>query len=218
MPQFTALEHDAGLVLGAARQTDDDQLYWRITQFLMPNHSLAPGNFPENTNLGNSWVPIDDTSCWIFCYAWRPDRPLTEREREAYASGAGIFSAVDENYVPLRNRDNDYLIDRQLQREESFTGITGISEQDAAIQDSQGLVADRTRELLGQTDLGVVRFRQMMFAAAKEVAAGTAPHGSQAPEAYQLRSGDQMAPGDATLPEVLEARFGATPWVASINA
>lgn len=218
MPQFTLLEHDAGLVLGAARQADDDQLYWRITQFLMPNHSLAPGNFPENTNLANTWVPIDDTSCWIFCYAWRPDRPLSDRERDAYSNGAGIFAAVDANYVPLRNRDNDYLIDRELQREESFTGITGISEQDAAIQDSQGLIADRTRELLGQTDLGVVGFRRMMLAAVQDVAAGVAPHGVDAPDAYHVRSGDQMAPADVKLPEVLEARFGPSPWVAAINA
>ena len=218
MPQFTVLQHPAGLVIGAARQPDDDQLYWRITQFLMPNHSLAPGNFPENTNLGNTWVPIDDTSCWIYCYAWRPDRPLTDRERNGYDNGAAIFAEVDERYVPLRNRDNDYLIDRKLQREDNYTGIVGISEQDAGIQDSQGLIADRTRELLGQTDLAVVRFRQMMLAAAKDVAAGDAPHGCNSPQAYHVRSGDQMAPGSAKLPEVLEARFGADSWITGVEA
>ncbi|MEJ2132657.1 MAG: Rieske 2Fe-2S domain-containing protein [Gammaproteobacteria bacterium] len=217
VPEFTVLQHDAGLVLGASRRADDDQLYWRITQFLMPNHSLAPGNFPENTNLGNTWVPIDDESCWIFCYAWRPDRPLTDRERDAYAGGAAIFAAVDEHYVPLRNRDNDYLIDRTLQREASYTGITGISEQDAAVQDSQGLIADRTRELLCQTDLGVVRFRQMMLDAVKDVSAGDVPHGANAPEAYNVRSGDQMAPASAELPNVLEARFEGASWVAAMN-
>lgn len=218
MPQFSVLRHPSGLVLGAARRADDDQLYWRITQFLMPNHSLAPGAFPENTNLGNTWVPIDDTSCWIYCYAWRADRPLTDREREAYANGAAIFAEVDEHYVPIRNRDNDYLIDRTLQREESFTGIKGISEQDAAIQDSQGLIVDRTRELLGQTDLGVVRFRQMMLEAVDDVAKGAAPHGRDRPLAYHVRSGDQMAPTAAKLPEVLRARFGDAPWVAQVEA
>ena len=43
------------------------------------------------------------------------------------------------------------------QRQSSYTGIEGISEQDAAIADRQGLIADRTRELLGQTDLGIVQ-------------------------------------------------------------
>ena len=41
--RFTVVEHDAGLLLGAARRADDDALYWRVTQFLMPNHGLAPG-------------------------------------------------------------------------------------------------------------------------------------------------------------------------------
>ena len=58
------------------------------------------------------------------------------------------------NYVPLRRRENDYLMDRRKQKFENFTGIDGVSEQDAAIQDSQGLIADRTVEHLGPTDLG----------------------------------------------------------------
>ena len=55
------------------------------------------------------------------------------------------MSEVDENYMPLRNRVNDYLIDRKLQKTKSYTGIKGVSEQDAAEQDRQGPIADRTR-------------------------------------------------------------------------
>jgi phthalate 4,5-dioxygenase len=44
-----------------------------------------------------------------------------------------------------------YLIDRVEQKYRSFTGIKGVSEQDACIQDSQGFIADRTREHLGPT-------------------------------------------------------------------
>jgi phthalate 4,5-dioxygenase len=210
IPQFTIIEHAAGLVLGASRKTDGDETrYWRVTQFLMPNHSLAPGSWPGGNQLGNTWVPIDDESCWIYCYAWNPDRPLTADERRRLANGSGIFAAVDERFVPIRNRDNDYLIDRTLQKASSYTGISGISEQDAAIADSQGLIADRTRELLGQTDLGVVRFRQMVLGAARAVANGESPRGARSPAAYHVRSGDAVAKADARLPEVLAARFGA---------
>jgi phenylpropionate dioxygenase-like ring-hydroxylating dioxygenase large terminal subunit len=132
-PRFTVLQHDAGLVLGAARKADDDQLYWRITQFMMPNHSLAPNSFPGEMHQGNTWVPVDDESCWIFCYAYHLDRPLTDKERQQMASGSGIFAEVDDDYIPVRNRQNDYLIDRQMQKHSNFTGISGISEQDAAI-------------------------------------------------------------------------------------
>ena len=119
-PEFTVLEHPAGLLLCAARQADDGARYWRMTQFLMPNHSLAPGNFPEDNNLGNTWVPVDDESCWIFCYCWNPDRPLTEHEVERLENGSGIFAEVDEHYMPVRRRENDYLIDRTLQARAEF--------------------------------------------------------------------------------------------------
>ncbi len=213
-PQFTVLEHDAGLLLCASRQADGDQLYWRMTQFLMPNHSLAPGNFPDENNLGNTWVPIDDVSCWIFCYCWNPDRPLTEKETERLGRGWGVFPEMDADYVPVRRRENDYLVDRALQRESSFTGIRGISEQDQAIADSQGLIADRTRELLGQTDLGVVRFRNMILAAASDVEAGKTPKAADCPDAYRVRSGDIVAPADAPVSDVVKSRFGTMSGVA----
>jgi hypothetical protein len=115
---------------------------------------------------------------------------------------------VDENFIPIRNRDNDYLIDRDVQKHSNFTGITGISEQDAAIADSQGLIADRTRELLGQTDLGIVRFRQMALAAADAIEQGSRPHGSVDPEAYFVRSGDMMSDRNDVFADQVRARFG----------
>ena len=156
----------------ASRQADDGDLYWRITQYLLPNHSLAPGSAPGDIYFGQTWVPIDDHSCWIYVYSWNPERPLTEQEDRFIPGVPSVHAEVDEHWVPIRNRSNDYLIDREAQRTRSFTGIEGISEQDAAIQDSQGFIADRTREHLGPTDLGIVRFRRCVLDAAKALAAG----------------------------------------------
>ncbi len=64
-PRFTIADHSAGLVLGAARRGDPGETYWRISQFLMPNHGLAPNAFPGENYHGQCWVPIGDTSCWI---------------------------------------------------------------------------------------------------------------------------------------------------------
>lgn len=215
-PRFTIQEHAAGFVIGAARRADEEQTYWRMTQFLMPNHSYAPGNFPGFNQLANTWVPIDDESCWIFCYAWNPDRPISDRERERFAAGSGIFAAVDDKYVPVRRRENDYLIDREDQKNRNYIGIEGISEQDQAIADSQGLIADRTRELLGQTDLAIVRFRQLLLGACAGLPEGAIPRGADAPEAYDVSSGDTVARLDTPLPEVLQDRFGAK-WGLPVN-
>ena len=81
-PKFTVLQHPAGLLLGAARRADNEDIYWRTTQYLMPNYAYAPNAFPGETQHGQCWVPIDDTSCWIFCYSWNPDRALTAEERQ----------------------------------------------------------------------------------------------------------------------------------------
>jgi phenylpropionate dioxygenase-like ring-hydroxylating dioxygenase large terminal subunit len=207
-PRYTVVEHDAGLILAGARHGDPGETYWRVAQWLMPNHSLAPGGAAGQTNHGQTWVPIDDTSCWIFTYSWNPDRPLHEAERAAYAAGGAVHSQVDADYAPIRRRANDYLIDRALQRRQSFTGIKGISEQDAAVQDSQGLIHDRTRELLGPTDLGVSALRALMLKSAAALAAGTPPPAAMNPAAYRVRSGLDTAPDTLPFDAVMTRRFG----------
>jgi phthalate 4,5-dioxygenase len=207
-PRFTVLEHAAGLVVAASRKTDGDDLYWRISQFLMPNHSLTPSAFPGDVYHGNSWVPIDDRSCWIYCYSWHPDRPLTEAEREKLRRGHTVHAQVDANWMPLRNKANTYLLDRTEQKLRSFTGIEGVSEQDAAIQNSQGEIADRTREFLGPTDLGIIRFRELVMSSAERLAAGEEPLAARKPEAYRLRSGGSIAPGSLPIRDVMQRRFG----------
>jgi phenylpropionate dioxygenase-like ring-hydroxylating dioxygenase large terminal subunit len=208
MPVFNVREHPAGLLLAASRRAGGNDLYWRVTQFLMPNHSLAPGSFPGATNVGQCWVPIDDRRCWVFVYSWHAERPLAEEERRVAPGVPSVHAMVDENWMPLRNRGNDYLIDRQAQKTRSFTGIEGLSEQDAAIQDSQGEIADRTREMLGPTDLGIVRFRRLVLGAARDLAAGIEPTAASAPEAYHVRSGGTVAPAGTAVGDVLRARFG----------
>jgi len=208
LPVFTVHEHAAGLVMGASRRADGDALYWRISQFLMPCHALAPNAFPGENYHGQTWVPIDDHSCWIYCYSWNPERALTHEERDKFRAGHTVHATVDEHWMPLRNRSNDYLIDRDLQQRATYTGIQGVSEQDAAIQDSQGLIADRTREHLGPTDLGIVRFRRLVMQSARAVAQGEAAHHAQHPAAYRVRSGGHVAHRDKTLAVVMQERFG----------
>ena len=164
--------HEAGLTVAGGRLTGSDNIYWRIAQFLMPLHAYAPSSMPGENIFGQSFVPVTDTNCWIYTYAWNPERPLTQAERDGYDRGNGVMAVVDDNYVPLRNKGNDYLIDRKLQKTRSYTGIKGVSEQDAAVQDSQGPIADRTREHLGPTDLGIMHFRKLVMEAARALAAG----------------------------------------------
>jgi phthalate 4,5-dioxygenase oxygenase subunit len=207
-PGFTITEHDAGLLMGAARHAEAGDLYWRICQYLLPSHTFAPSTFPGENYHGQTFVPIDDESCWIYCYTWNPERPLTNAERERFSKGHTVHATVDTNWVPIRNRGNDYLIDREDQKLRTYTGIQGVSEQDACIQDSQGLIADRSREILGPTDIGIVRFRRLILDAAKGIAEGKAPAALAKPGSYMVRAGGMVAPASKPLEEVKKARFG----------
>jgi hypothetical protein len=163
---------------------------------------------PGENIFGQSFIPVNDTSCWIFTYAWNPERPLTQAEREGYDRGNGVMSEVDENYIPLRNKSNDYLIDRRLQKTSSYTGIKGVSEQDAAVQDSQGPIADRTREHLGPTDLGIMHFRKLVMDAARALQKGEAPPHLKHQDRYAVRSGACVTSKAKDLTAVMIERFG----------
>jgi hypothetical protein len=119
-----------------------------------------------------------------------------------------VHAEVDARWVPLRNRDNDYLVDRDDQKRRTFTGIQGVSEQDAMIQDSQGFIADRTREHLGPTDAAIIEFRRQVLRGARDLQAGIEPAAPRAATAYRLRGGSIIAPRALAFGEVMTQRFG----------
>src|SRR5262249_31016472 len=73
------------------------------------------------------------------------------------------------------NRDNAYLIDRAVQKTETFTGIDGINVQDRAIQESMGPICDRSQEHLGPADKGIIQMRRLLREAISTVRAGGTP-------------------------------------------
>jgi phenylpropionate dioxygenase-like ring-hydroxylating dioxygenase large terminal subunit len=208
MPEFHVVSHDAGLVIGASRRAAGTGLYWRVSQFLIRNHGLAPNAFAGENYHGQTWVPITDELCWVYCYTWNPERPLTETERQRLRAGQSVHADVDERWVPRRNRDNDYLIDRVDQKLRTFTGIRGISEQDACIQDSQGVIADRTREHLGPTDAAIIQFRRLMLGAARDLRGGIEPAAARNAAGYAVRSGSALADRSVPFADVMRQRFG----------
>ena len=207
-PAFTVLPHPAGLLIGAARKADGNDLYWRTTQFLMPNHAYAPNAFPGETQHGQTWVPVTDTGCWVYTYSWNPERPLSADELAKYRAGFSVHTVVDDEYVPLARLANDFLIDRDTQQLHSYSGIKGISDQDAAIQSSQGAIVDRSIEHLGETDIGIIEFRKLIMRTARALADGESPQAVEAPSHYAVRCGGWVADKDAGLAEVMQQRFG----------
>jgi hypothetical protein len=108
----------------------------------------------------------------------------------------------------LRNRSNDFQIDREVQRDRTFTGVKGLAEQDAMIQQSQGYIVDRTRENLCATDAAIVRFRRTLLDGARSLAAGEEPRAPWLHAYYQTRPGSWFADQGVPLGDVLVERFG----------
>jgi hypothetical protein len=75
------------------------------------------------------------------------------------------------------------------------------------VQDSQGLIADRTLEHLTPTDAAVVRFRRVVLKGARELSGGVLPKVATNAEAYCLRSGSTIAAGDLSFAGVMHQRF-----------
>ena len=169
-PVFEVVEAEGGLLVGARRNAEDDQYYWRITPWVMPSFTMVPprGDHPVH---GHFWVPINDHACWTWSFDYHPTRALTTAEVDAMKGGASIHVLVDKDYVPLQRMDNDYLMDRKAQREGSlYSGIEGIGMQDASLQESMGAIQDRTKENLVSTDNGIIMARQRLIKAARALA------------------------------------------------
>ncbi len=209
-PRFKIIDHEVGFLIGGARNADPGDHYWRLTQYMLPTHSITPSAMPNETYYGYSWVPIDDYSCWMYVYAWHPDQAISDEERKKYIKGGyGQFAELGPGYVPLRNRSNSYLMSREEQKNISFTGIRGIAEQDQMAQESQGYMIDRTKENLSPTDVGIIRFRKLLLQEAKAFAAGKKPDSPNKAKDYCVRGGGAHTKSSLALEQVMEERFGS---------
>ena len=181
--RFEVIETEGGMVIGVRRPATPGQLYWRITQWIMPFHTMIPP-YGDNALNGHAFVPIDDENCMAWCFTHHPARPLSAHEIEVMRGGGGIHvNLIPGSFRPAVNKDNDYMIDRVAQQHhKSYSGVKGIAMQDAAIQE-----IDRPDSGPQQGKSGLDRQRRDHGAAALEQggARGGARQGARRP-----RSGD----------------------------
>ena len=175
-PRFFCEDTDFGMRISARRDGGNGNYYWRITQWLMPNYVLVP-TAEGLVCRANLFIAIDDENCWWYRVRYHVGRPLGSDELAEYKTGNLDYARlIPGTYIPQGNRANDYLMDRDLQRRGSFTGIPSAQLQDLAVQESQGPIADRTKEHLGTSDTAIVKCRRRLLEVAKKFANdGTVP-------------------------------------------
>jgi hypothetical protein len=125
-------------------------------------------------------VPIDDDTCmvWNWHYSYG-DYELSEEERLMESSGNGPSHVnLGGDFRAYGNRRNDWLIDRDVQKNQTFTGINGVNSQDRAVQESMGPIVDRSREHLGPADRAIIAARKLLTEAVRTVQDGAEPRGT----------------------------------------
>lgn len=165
-----------------------------IAQFLFPFWTMTPTGLLGHHMVAKAWVPMDDEHMIMFMMVPRlPPEDRAVRERQGAKPPALLPNTTGWlGRFPLEATEgNDYLLDRAAQeRDEEYSGITGIHLQDQAITESMGPICDRTQEHLGSSDAMVIRVRRRLIAAARALAeTGTVPPGVDRPEVYRQRSG-----------------------------
>src|SRR5260370_2846629 len=67
------------------------------------------------------------------------------------------------DYIPRKNKTNDYGFDPHEQEHDTFTGMgADINVHDQWACESMGLIQDRTREHLGQSDKAISAYRRLL--------------------------------------------------------
>ena len=163
--------------------------YVRTTLFIAPYTVQIPPN--NQYDIAILHVPIDDTHTAFHFIAWgdAATTPDTESWRKFLGTQIGID--VDKSFRKFRTRENNYWQDRRImQLGTSFTGIKGIPNQDIAMWETMGPIADRTHDRLGASDLAIVEFRRQMLQAAKTMQQGGTAIGAEEPRIphYKLKS------------------------------
>ena len=214
-PYYNVRNTEWGTMYAAYRPAERGEVYWRFAHFAMPFWTLFP-NGPLNDNiLAQAWVPMDDTHTMTVTAMWKlRTPPITVTTTGKPIPGISRIAPTLPNtpdwfgrWRPAANQTNDYLIDRESQRTNSYTGIDGVAPQDAAVTESMGAISDRTLETLAPSDRMIAITRRRLLEAARALRDhGTVPAFVEHPElGARARAGEFVAPEGKPWLEAYEA-------------
>jgi phenylpropionate dioxygenase-like ring-hydroxylating dioxygenase large terminal subunit len=196
---------DYGYQYAGIRPLGETEMHIRAYHFIMPFHQIRP-SLTERGNpsvAGHIWVPMDDHNTMVYNWEYSlTDEPMNEVDRLEGRLGNGPLDVDQTTFRSKKNRENNYLLDRQVQKTENFTGIDGVNTQDRAVQESMGHIVDRSKEHLGPADKAIIQARRLLLDAVKTVQEGGTPRGVNATY-YTLRAAEGVLPREADWHDLL---------------
>ena len=166
-PEIRVERTGYGMRLHTLRRISDAHTHIRVTNILFPQAFVIPMN--AEMTISQWHVPVDDGGCYwysIFTSFGAPVDKDTMRSQRLKT-----YPAPD--YRPIFGRHNSWGFDVEEQKRRTYTGMGfDINIHDQWACESQGRIADRTRENLGSTDKGIVLYRRLLLDAIRKNEAG----------------------------------------------
>jgi hypothetical protein len=117
-------------------------------------------------------VPIDETRHYWYAIFTSFGAPVNQDEMRRQR--LTLYELPD--YVPRKNKSNQYGFDPHEQAHQTFTGMgADINVHDQWACESMGAIQDRTREHLGQSDKAITAYRRLLRDAIAAAASGGRP-------------------------------------------
>jgi phthalate 4,5-dioxygenase oxygenase subunit len=194
-----------GFKYAGIRLTHNGRTHVRVTHWIMPYQTIVAG-LPVRAG-GTTFVPRDDNIGWRFSimsgmlnrpFTYQADGPGGQPYNYPYGGPRGMGpmnGVIERQWLP----ENDYQIDRDVQKNTLFTGIENFVSQDLMATESMGSVYERSQEHLGQTDKAIIRMRRMLLQAARDLdeKAIEPPATLPSPELARVYSAEKiLAPGE----------------------
>lgn len=166
-PLLDVYRTEYGLRLETRRELGDGKLHVRVTNYIFPNAIAVP--MGRDMVLTQWHVPVDDYSHYWYMLAYAFREPVDQQAM--WEQRIRMYPPPD--FVPLRNRSNNYGFSVDDQRENTYTGLgDDINIHDTWAWEGQGRIQDRTREHLSSLDRAIIAFRRMFLEVARRIEAG----------------------------------------------
>jgi phthalate 4,5-dioxygenase oxygenase subunit len=167
-PTFDVELTPYGLHAAAIRNVGEGKRYTRVTEFVMPAAGfipapLAPGasydGYPTTLIMA---TPIDDVNTlqWFIRFS---------------KTSTTVESLFGGGWVERSERATLWDQDRAKLASGHATGLASLAMEDIAMAESQGAIADRSRETLGSSDSVITRFRRLLVESIRLHAGGGTP-------------------------------------------
>ena len=169
-PRIEVEPTEFGMRIFTLRRISDADIHVRVTNLVFPHAFTIP--MSSEMTITQWHVPVDDKRHYWYAIFTSFGAPVNKEEMRRQR--LALYELPD--YIPRKNKTNDYGFDAQEQEHATFTGMgTDINVHDQWACESMGAIADRTKEHLGQSDKAITAYRRLLRSAIEAAGNGGKP-------------------------------------------